>query len=1088
MTITEIKQAMGSWNLRLNKGTPRRLMDQLTEFGHIVIVPAIVNVAETQDSLLEAARYVGVYRGRNAKNEYELRGCGLAFWLGEADDQGDIFEEPVVLALETFPNSIRALLPPSGSVTEGTLYSIAGTYTDRHQWVTPRKAIQYVTDTFGGEWRVNPTGTLDAGLVEDLYRVDPVALLVANGEGRDLRRVGLPGQMSMDRNVEGVATRVVLLAEGEGETITTGTADAVDAGYRDLHGNPVAFTKVVSESGTTPENADTRAALQLADISTPRVAVSLESSAYDIKGDVVVGDYIDVYDPDNGFVDGEREVYWNGESINPVKLRCVEMTWPVRAGWTIAFRTTGGDWLDLTDYIEPETGGTNVVVGTLPRSLSSLGGEPIGSRPNAGVDSSVPATPVFNVPFSTAAYQSREANDVRAAVLVTWETPLNEDGSTIRDGDHYEIRYRSTQTFSYPITWEEASHFEWGELGTWARPLSNPAAVSGQWITAYAGWGGDNQLLIQELMIAAEYEFQIRAVDSASPPHQSFWSASVFITTRGDVIPPSIPSGPLVAGSMTAIQVIHNLGKASGGSFNLEPDLDHLEVHVGSQYAFADESTRIGKIIANSGMLLAQIPAVATFQIDNVSQVYVKIVAVDRLGNRSGASVGVPVTVELIDDAHISNLTVSKLTAGTLSAAVILSGSIKTADEGQRVEMNQQGIQVYDSDGELTISLTADPDEPDFISIRNDGVTLSSLDQDGNVSGKTGTFSEDVIIAGKSFLDDYMYPLGKGIVAYGSYDTADVATAGAAEANEKGFGELSFTAEPGRFYRVTIRAQMTSSLASDILTFRLRDGGDDAPTISSPQLLRYEFPNDSDNAGWFTSGDGVYEGEFTEGFHRLLWSFFAGSGTATLRIGNQKAVFMVEDIGPAPENTFIINDGGVGSTPPPAAVSNYTTTFRPTWAQGYSGSNSFVSGTDLGHGYYDSTWGNQRSLIGFDSAAMKKTLSGATIKSCTATLYAKHWYNNSGGTAIIGTHNYTSKPGSWADSRVNQDRMRSTSWPKPGLRTIDLGVTIGNEFKSGTSTGLALGPAPSTSWTYYGRFANITDTKNAPFITIKYTK
>jgi hypothetical protein len=127
-----------------------------------------------------------------------------------------------------------------------------------------------------------------------------------------------------------------------------------------------------------------------------------------------------------------------------------------------------------------------------------------------------------------------------------------------------------------------------------------------------------------------------------------------------------------------------------------------------------------------------------------------------------------------------------------------------------------------------------------------------------------------------------------------------------------------------------------------------------------------------------------------------------------------------------------------------------------------------------------------RSLCGFDYAKIMSDTKGATIKACYITLYANHWYWNDGGTARIGTHNYTGRPGSWAGSRVNEQRVSSSSWPKPGKRKVSLGTTIGNEFKSGTAKGIALGPTSGTK-TQYGKF-NGNGQSNEPVLTIVYVK
>lgn len=716
MTVTEIKQAQGEWTLRLSEDTPQQVRDALTFYGHIAILPGELPVAQYGDALLASARYVGVLRGWDAADGRTLKGSGMAFWLGDEDGKGDVFEAPTVFSNETFANTIRGLLPPSGSITEGTLFSVAGTYSGKHQWQNPRQALTYVTDTFGAEFRVNYTGTLDAGLVNQLYVTTPKAILLRKGFGADLSLRALPGRMQMGVDVEDTTTRVVLLAEGEGTSIVTAAANAPATPYKDIHGNPIKVTRLVSESGTEAANAPARAQLQLNRFVNARRAVQLSSNDYDVKGTFVVGDYLNVYDPDNGFVDTTREVYWQGERLNPMALRCVEMTWPVEAGWTVAFRDVNGTWIDLSPYYVPESGETTIVVGDLPRGLASVGGgEDIGVRPNlpdtpGGADTTIPAAPAFSR-ISSGSYQGEQGEWTKSAFFLEWTQPLNTDGSVITDGGHYEIRYRVNTYIGYQVKWGALNQagYKWGELNAnkWGAPITDPVSTSQEWNVVYVGWD-QLQTMVQELTPGVEYEWQIRAVDSANPPHEGPWSASTFVIASGDIFAPDPPAPPVVASSRISIQVMHLLGKASGGTFNLQPDITHLSVHVGGTADFyPDDANMVGKMPANAGMLQGNIPAVATFQVEQTDAIWVKVVAIDRAGNRSGPSAGVQATAELIDSAHISDLTASKITAGTIMANLLLAASIRTAETGARVEISGSGIQAYNSAGQQTVDISS---------------------------------------------------------------------------------------------------------------------------------------------------------------------------------------------------------------------------------------------------------------------------------------------------------------------------------------------------------------------------------------------
>lgn len=677
MSVTQIKQALGSFEVKLYPTVPKYILNALKYLGHIAVIEGRIEPAQYNDNILDAARYVGVYRNRvndvdnrthNVVGSYTLKGVGMAFWLGDEDGKGHAIESPgITITGQTFANTIRALLPDS--VDEGTLYSVAGTHSSKYIWQSPRKAITYVTDTFGAEWRMNNDGTLDAGSVSQLYNPTPTAMLVKHQYGRDIALAAYEGKIDSAEDIEDFTTRVVLLAEGEGDSIATASSDINPTlnPYKDIFGQPVVLTRLISESSTAAGNAQTRADIALAEFDSTRRSIRLATSEYIVAGTLKVGEYIYVFDPDTGLVDPATEVYFRGKRIYPVKFRCVEMTWPITEGMTVAYRDPDGVWTDLTDWVNFEEGDVAITIGELPRSLTGGFGEPIGTRPVD--DLSVPAAPTWVTPFFTSSYLDGMGN-TRARVYLTWTLPLNVDGSTILDGDFYEIQYGL-----------------------------NPAT---QWQSVFVAWGSLNTL-ISDLGPGLTYDIKIRAGDRFG--HIGAFSSVTSITVSPDTIPPSTPAAPTVAGSLIAVQVSHSLGKSSGGTFNLEVDLDHLEIHLGTTNTFTpSSSTIIGKLNANYGMMQGGISAIGTFPTSETALRWIRVIAVDQAGNKSSASTAASVTAQLIDDAHISNLTVTKVSAGTISADWIVGARIKTADTGARVELNSGGIGVWNASNIQTVA------------------------------------------------------------------------------------------------------------------------------------------------------------------------------------------------------------------------------------------------------------------------------------------------------------------------------------------------------------------------------------------------
>lgn len=882
MAVSEVLHSLGSFDLKLKGTTPREVLDAIQYFGHIAVLPGRVYTEEAGDNSLTAARYVGVVRkkkiGDDARtsevgDDLSIGGVGIAFWLGDDDSdrgKGDIIEIPATFTNETFANTVRALLPDS--VTENTLYAVSGSFTNQFQYVTPRTAIQYVCDTMSTNavpvaWRVNGDASLDAGPESDLFVTNPTCVVVRRGFGEDMSMRALEGSMDVEQDMEDFTTRVVLLAEGEGSTVATGAAD-ISGGlnpFKDIHGNPLKMTRLASEADTSTGNADARAQLQLNRFSGTRDALSLSADDYDVHGSFQVGDYIWVYDPDAGLVDTNNEIEFRGERLNPLKLQVHETSWSITNGYSVGYRDRDGNWYDLTDYIDFETNSSSkITVGDFSRTLSVSSSETVGTRPNA--DTSTPDVPTWLMPFQTTNYQD-DLGFTRSRVLLSWSAPNNTDGSTVLDGDHYEIQVRVDTDAIYAQSWSSVSSTSWADANSWGQPFT-PALSA--WQTYYAAWS-ETLFVLNDLATGVGYDVRIRGLDTAG--NVGAWEETTFVTTQ-DNIGPSTPAAPSVAGSRIAVQVTHELGKATGGTFNLEQDLHHLEIHVEYEPWFTPtDSTLKGTVIANQGMLGAQIPAVVTVPVEELSARYVRVVAVDRAGNKSLPSDSASASALLIDDAHISDLTVSKVTAGTITADFVLGARIKTADSGARVELNQDGLQAYNAAGTRTVSVGTD----------GNVAIIGTL-----ASGPAGTKRVVVNPAGTSLPEIRFY--SNNGVEYG------------------GINGNSSTGD------ADVQMGMFSSgwLAGDGVSrqsrIRVYDGGGTFQVIQSEdQATRGGFVNISDTTARIgSSTDDVTGGTALFTYDQVVMEFVPGSGTQVQLYGSQANIFYKRST--ADEQGFIFAD------------------------------------------------------------------------------------------------------------------------------------------------------------------------------------
>jgi len=130
--------------------------------------------------------------------------------------------------------------------------------------------------------------------------------------------------------------------------------------------------------------------------------------------------------------------------------------------------------------------------------------------------------------------------------------------------------------------------------------------------------------------------------------------------------------------------------------------------------------------------------------------------------------------------------------------------------------------------------------------------------------------------------------------------------------------------------------------------------------------------------------------------------------------------------------------------------------------------------------------GNQYSMIGFDDALIRSDTAGSTINKVELYLNNNHFYSNSGGNAVIGTHNQTTLSGTHSSSQIN-DNLQQTHFDLGQAKWITIPNSIGTALRDNTAKGIALGPGPTTSQSYYGYFAG-NGQSGEPQLRITYTK
>lgn len=370
------------------------------------------------------------------------------------------------------------------------------------------------------------------------------------------------------------------------------------------------------------------------------------------------------------------------------------------------------------------------------------------------------------------------------------------------------------------------------------------------------------------------------------------------------------------------------------------------------------------------------------------------------------------------------------------------------------------------------------------------GNTNFNIDEDGNAVFQNVSAS-DITLNGMS-LNDTLYALPTGTIA-GIALTGNSATY--TSPNKVYFGTIAVpNPDPHRLYRLKMSnihfdRGSTVSAAQKSITVSVYVGLTNPVAVSAtPTFVTVETIDDG------TSTLDQYltvDWPLTFGTTSTVYFsfYFNTDGTSTCRVQNStgdQSTLYVEDLGlPDSFTTLDISSGSAPST------GTFVNTYTATSSASFTSSGTNRSQSAMFQGYYDGTNGNQFSMAVFPAATIVTDLTGATVTKVELYLDNNHYYNNSGGTAVIGTHNQSSVSGNHSSGQLNNDLIRwhydlgQAKWVVIDDATHVTG--IGNLFKAGTAKGICLGQGPTTDHLYYGYFAGASQT-NPPQLRITYTK
>lgn len=251
----------------------------------------------------------------------------------------------------------------------GTITAIAGTLEWYPTYQNRREILDAVCTYFGGEYKVSPSGVVDAGPAANLFTTTPTRVILPRVGVQDLTLEGLQAlRLEEEADVEDQRTAIRVVAKsGTDNAVQNASGSTVP---RDLNGNDICLFETVDQPDSSTLSMAGIASAELTKRNTTRRGVLLSAADYDIRGKVTPGDNVYVYDPDDFLYDTSTQVRHGGRVIFPVSLRCHAVTWPIERGMGVYYYLGRNTTMyDLTDFVAFSDGGAEVEVGAPLRPL-----------------------------------------------------------------------------------------------------------------------------------------------------------------------------------------------------------------------------------------------------------------------------------------------------------------------------------------------------------------------------------------------------------------------------------------------------------------------------------------------------------------------------------------------------------------------------------------------------------------------------------------------------------------------------------------------------------------------------------------------
>ena len=419
-------------------------------------------------------------------------------------------------------------------------------------------------------------------------------------------------------------------------------------------------------------------------------------------------------------------------------------------------------------------------------------------------------------------------------------------------------------------------------------------------------------------------------------------------------------------------------------------------------------------------------------------------------------------------EAFIQNLRtngaqIDEAVIGDLAANIITSGLFRTAAEGQRLEIDSNGLIMWgvDPDGAEYEMVRIGPSGANLLTVGDTTIAPDS------VASPRGAFG--ALEVGGEVLTDLLAAMPRGRVAQNRY----LVNSDYSDRAQSRLG-TQFTVMPGRRYRIEVSPfyLQAKSQTTDV-EYRLLYAWDSLTTTwDGPGVAQGRSPLGNLNpllvpglvADLPTSNDAAPRDLFL-----TLMVRPARDAVRVVARDDYPLTITVDDVGV--RNSDVGSHWTVGNvtegttTPPPATPTIQEKSY--TWsAAGYGGDVSagqIVQGTYPGVG---ERWGGWT----FPSGMLSTLRAAKSIKRFEVYLYAEHWYYGAGGTAVLRPND-----GSYKGTTFGSTAIESAKWPPRQGRWVTVPSSWHSALMSNTYKGISVKQS-SSSLVQYGRF-NATATR-----------